>query len=204
MACDLRRTPSLSMTDGDVFFFRVSGKGQEMLCCGSGSFGQSFDDRRQTLAAWANSCTGTGTNTVDLGDAMVVGIQVDWGTFTPAGAMSVFADGIHFDIGNNVGNYNFEVTDATVPEPASIALVGGLFAFVRWMNEKGPASRGLHLRSIIDQLPPVPVASNSPLLPSTQPVLLSRNCTESTWLLMAMGCVCQVLPPSTVAIRTPP
>ncbi len=118
-------TDSFNMSTGD-FFFRVGGKGQETLGCGTGSFGGSFDDRRQTLSSWASTCTGTGTGTVDLDDAMVVGIEVDWGSFPGnATSMSVFADGINFNIGSNVGDYNFETAaDGAVPEPASIALVG--------------------------------------------------------------------------------
>ena len=116
-------TDSLSMTDGD-FFFRVGGKGQESLGCGTGSYASSFDDRRQTLAGWAGACTGAGTGTVDLDDAMVVGIEVDWGTIPNVdSAMSVFVDGVNFNIGRNQGDFNFEAA-AAVPEPASLALVG--------------------------------------------------------------------------------
>jgi hypothetical protein len=56
----------------------------------------------------------------------VIGIEVDFGTIpNVSGPMSVFADRIHFDIGRNVGDFNFE-TDAAaaVPEPVSMALVG--------------------------------------------------------------------------------
>lgn len=127
-------TDSFSMTSGD-FFFRVGGKGQETTGCGSGAYGSSFDDRRQTLAAWGSTCTGTATGTVDLDDAMVVGIEVDWGTIpNVAGTMSTYVDGINFDIGRNVGDFNFEAAASNVPEPASLALVGlalGGAAFAR-------------------------------------------------------------------------
>ena len=118
-------TDSLSMTSGD-FFFRIGGKGQETTGCGSGSYGQSFDDRRQTLADWTTTCTGAGSGTVDLDDALVTGIEVDFGTIPGvSSSMSVFADGINFNIGRNVGDFNFETAAAgTVPEPASLALVG--------------------------------------------------------------------------------
>lgn len=55
-----------------------------------------------------------------------MGIEVDFGTIpNVAGSMSVFADSINFNIGRNVGDFNFE-TDAVsaVPEPASLALLG--------------------------------------------------------------------------------
>lgn len=114
-------TDTFSMTSGD-FFFRIGGRGQADTGCAPGSVAGSFDDRRQTLAAWASTCTGAGGTTVDLDDALVVGIEVDWGSFTTSGPVSAFADRINFNIGRNVGDYNFEVTDATVPEPASLAL----------------------------------------------------------------------------------
>ncbi|HEY4083039.1 MAG TPA: PEP-CTERM sorting domain-containing protein [Burkholderiaceae bacterium] len=115
-------TDSLSMSDGD-FFFRVGGKGQESLGCGMGSYASSFDDRRQSLNDWGSACTGAGSGTVDLDDAMVIGIEVDWGTIPNVdGSMSVFTDSINFNIGRNVGDFNFEA--AAVPEPASLALVG--------------------------------------------------------------------------------
>ena len=108
-----------------MFFFRIGGKGQETTGCDTGSFGSSFDDRRQTLAAWGGACTGAGTGTVNLVDAMVTGIEVDWGTIpSVSGPMSAFADGINFSIGRNVGDFNFEATAGTIPEPASLALVG--------------------------------------------------------------------------------
>ena len=114
-------TDTFNMTSGD-FFFRVGGKGQETLNCATGSFGGSFDDRRQTLASWATACTGVGTGTVNLVNALVVGIEVDWGSFVTAGAVSAFADRINFNIGTNVGDYNFELTAGNVPEPTSMAL----------------------------------------------------------------------------------
>ncbi len=90
-----------------------------------GSFGPSFDDRRQTLGAWGSTCTGA-SNTVNLDDASVIGIEVAFGTIpNVSGHMSVFADRIHFEIGRNVGDFNFD-TDAAaaVSEPVSMALVG--------------------------------------------------------------------------------
>lgn len=117
-------TNTFSMDSGD-FFFRIGGRGQETTDCGTGSFGSSFDDRRQTLAAWGTACTGA-SNTVNLDGASVIGIEVDFGTIpNVAGPMSVFADGINFNIGRNVGDFNFETDAASaVPEPVSLALVG--------------------------------------------------------------------------------
>lgn len=121
---DTWHTNTFSMNSGD-FFFRIGGKGQETTGCGTSSFGPSFDDRRQTLSAWGNTCTGAG-GTVNLDNASVVGIEVDFGTIpNVSGPMSVFADGINFNIGSNVGNFNFERDAASaVPEPISLALVG--------------------------------------------------------------------------------
>jgi hypothetical protein len=120
---DTWHTESLSMTSGD-FFFRVGGKGQEALGCGSGNYASSFDDRRQSLATWASTCTGSG-GTVNLADATVIGIEVDWGTIpNVSGPMSVYVDGINFNIGRNSGDFNFEASANAVPEPGSIALVG--------------------------------------------------------------------------------
>jgi hypothetical protein len=118
-------TDSFSMTNGD-FFFRVGGKGQETTDCASNSFNGGFDDRRQTLAAWGTNCKGVATSTVDLVDAMVTGIEVDWGSFpNVSGLESAFVDRINFSIGNNVGDFNFEKSAASaVPEPVSLALIG--------------------------------------------------------------------------------
>ena len=128
-------TDTFNMTSGD-FFFRVGGKGQETVDCASGSFGASFDDRRQTLANWATKCTG-GSGTVDLDDANVIGIEVDYGTFAAPGTVSAFADRINFNIGTNVGDYNFEASAAAVPEPASIALALLALAMAGGATAKG-------------------------------------------------------------------
>jgi hypothetical protein len=112
-------TDLFTMTSGD-FFFRVGGVGQEANDCTS--TGLSFDDRRQTLAQWAATCNGGG-GTANIDNALVVGIEIDWGTFVPsAGAVSAYADRVNFNIGRNVGDFNFETT-AAVPEPTSIALM---------------------------------------------------------------------------------
>jgi PEP-CTERM motif len=120
-------TSSLSMTSGD-FFFRVGGVGQEAAASpnsvGCSSTTTTFDDRRQTLAAWAANCNGAG-GTANIDNAQVIGIEVDFGTLPGnTTTQSVFADLINFNIGSNVGAFNFE-TAATgaVPEPESLALM---------------------------------------------------------------------------------
>ncbi len=112
-------TQSLSLNSGD-FFFRVGGVGQAANNCMSTS--SSFDDRRQTIAAFEAACTGAG-GTINLNTATIVGVQVDWGTFTTPGTVTSYADQVNFSIGANSGNYNFETT-SVVPEPASVALLG--------------------------------------------------------------------------------
>lgn len=118
------QTASLSNTVGN-FFLRIGGVGQEANDCKSAA--GSFDDRRQTIAAFVSACNGTG-GAASLANASILGIQVDWGTFVAPGTATSYADNVNFSVGQNSGNYNFETT-STVPEPASFALMGvGLFA----------------------------------------------------------------------------
>lgn len=113
------QTASLSNTNGNVFF-RVGGVGQEALDCKS--TGSSFDDRRQTVAAFLSACNGVGGAASLLG-ASIVGVQVDFGTFVAANPASTYADMVNFSIGTNTGNYNFELAQSTVPEPSTYALM---------------------------------------------------------------------------------
>ena len=115
-------TSAFSMTSGE-FFFRVGGVGQESNACTSTA--SSFDDRRQTLAQWAGTCTGAG-GTANIDNAFVTGIEVDWGTFSTTIPQSSFADLINYsNIGSNNGSFNFEVraSAAAVPEPDTLALM---------------------------------------------------------------------------------
>ncbi|MDY0744704.1 PEP-CTERM sorting domain-containing protein [Paucibacter sp. R3-3] len=135
-------TSTVDMTSGD-FFFRVGGKGQESLGCGSGDYALSFDDRRQSLANWASTCTGAGTGTVDLDDAMIYGIEVDYGSFPGAsGVMSSYVDGVNFSVGRNIGDFNFEASATSVPEPASLALVGLALGGAAFARRRVAAKRG--------------------------------------------------------------
>ncbi len=116
-------TGLFSLSSGD-FFFRVGGVGQEADACNATAL--SFDDRRQTIADWVSTCNGTG-GTANIDNATVVGIQVDWGTFTAAGSPTAYADGVTFTVGANTGSYNFETAgslQSVTPEPATLSLMG--------------------------------------------------------------------------------
>ena len=113
------QTASLSNTNGDVFF-RVGGVGQEAFDCKSTA--QSFDDRRQTVAAFLSACNGVG-GAASLQNASIYGVRVDFGTFVADNPASTYADMVNFSIGTNTGNYNFELAQSTVPEPSTYALM---------------------------------------------------------------------------------
>lgn len=113
------QTASLSNSNGNVFF-RVGGVGQEALDCKSTA--QSFDDRRQTVAAFFSACNGVG-GAASLQNASIYGVQVDFGSFVAANPASTYADMVNFSIGTNTGNYNFELAQSTVPEPSTYALM---------------------------------------------------------------------------------
>jgi hypothetical protein len=113
-------TQSLSLTSGN-FFFRVGGVANEALDCKS--TGGSFDDRRQTISAFQTACNGSG-GAANLTNAVITGVEVDFGTFISTPGQTTYADAVNFSIGTNSGNYNFETAASTVvPEPASVALV---------------------------------------------------------------------------------
>lgn len=113
-------TQSFSLTGGD-FFFRIGGVGQAADNCTSA--GQSFDDRRQTIGDWVSGCTGA-DGTYDLADASVIGVQVDWGSFTTSTTTTTWADGVNFSIGDNSGDFDFTTAQqSATPEPATLSLM---------------------------------------------------------------------------------
>lgn len=126
-------TPSLGIDDGE-FFFRLTGAGQVDNACDNTGFTQTFDDRRLLLDDWTRVCNGE-TGKLGLADAMITGIEVDYGSFPGiTSPTTVYADEVHFGFsGGTPSTYNFEVNSptSTVPEPASMTLLGlGLVALV--------------------------------------------------------------------------
>jgi len=113
-------TRSFSLSSGN-FFLRIGGVGQAANDCMSS--GSSFDDRRQTINAFKAACNGVGS-VANLTNASIVGVQVDFGTFSSPSGNTVYADQVNFSIGANSGNYNFEAAQSVVPEPSTYALMG--------------------------------------------------------------------------------